>query len=102
MAILANTARNLTKAQTSTGSSTQKSTATYQTVAQNLIQGGTKTLEQLNTVLASKTGLTTEQKAGIVEAFKNELGWKAPLNAGVTQYENNATVEAYKSANNIK
>lgn len=37
-----------------------------------------------------------------MNAFKQELGWKAPLVAGRTEYEQNADVAAYKAANNIK
>jgi len=59
-------------------------------------------LDALTKRLESQPSLTAEKKLGITNAFKEKLGWKVPLKAGVTQYENNAIVDAYKTANNIK
>lgn len=102
VAMLATAAKNLTKANTWTGTSTnKKGLETAQDLAVSLIKGWYSTLEQVNTALAARTNLTNEQKIMVVDAFKEKLGWKAPLAEGVTQYENNATVAAHKAANNI-
>lgn len=79
--MLANSAKNLTKANTTTGSTgttNNKATATAKNIAQGLISKGYNTLEQLTKVLSAQN-LTAEQKNAITDAFNEQLGWKAPL-----------------------
>ena len=104
VAMLAASAKNLTKANTTSGSgwtSNAKSLATAKTIAQSAISKGYNTLENFTKYLSTQN-LTPEQKTMITDAFKQELGWKAPLTTGRTQAEQNADVAAYKAANNIK
>lgn len=108
VAMLANSAKNLTKANTTTGSTgttNNKATATAKNIAQGLISKGYNTLEQLTKVISAQN-LTAEQKNAITDAFNEQLGWKAPLTfnwiGGRTQATQNADVAAYKAANNIK
>ena len=104
VAMLANSAKNLTKANAtagSTGTTNNKAAATAKNIAQGLISKGYNTLEQLTKVLSTQN-LTAEQKKAITDAFNEQLGWKAPLVAGRTQATQNADVAAYKAANNIK
>lgn len=75
--------------------------ATAKTIAQSAISKGYNTLENFTKYLSTQN-LTPEQKTMITDAFKQELGWKAPLTTGRTQAEQNADVAAYKAANNIK
>lgn len=101
VAMLASAAKNLTKAPTWTGT-TKKASSAAQELASKYIAKWVVTLDQLTKALQTNVTLTDEQKALVTSSFKEQLGWKAPLKAGVTQYENNADVEAYKAANNIK
>lgn len=102
VAILASTARNLTRWTTSSGSSTQKSSWTYTSIAQKFISWWVNTVDWLTSALNAYPNITDEQKNWIISAFKEQLWWKAPLKAWVTQYENNAVVDAYKKTNNIQ
>ena len=104
VAMLANSAKNLTKANATAGSTwttNTKALATAKNIAQWLISKGYNTLEQLTKVLSTQN-LSVEQKKAITDAFNEQLGWKAPLVAGRTQATQNADVAAYKAANNIK
>ncbi len=108
VAMLANSARNLTKATTwggSTGSTNTKVAATAKTIAQKAIAGWYNTLENFTKYLSTLT-ISDDLKAIAMNAFKQELGWKAPLPFnwvwGKTEYDHNADVAAYKAANNIK
>lgn len=101
VSILAASARNLAKPQAWTGGSNQKTSQAADAIAQALIGKGYNTLEQLTKFLSAQT-IPDEQKTAIIDSFKQKLWWKAPLTAWTTQYDNNATVAAYKSANNIK
>ena len=79
--MLANSAKNLTKANAtagSTGTTNNKAAATAKNIAQGLISKGYNTLEQLTKVLSTQN-LTAEQKNAITDAFNEQLGWKAPL-----------------------
>ena len=99
VAMLANTAKNLTKAQASGSSwkATGKASDTADALAQALVSKWYKTVDQVTKAL-SASSLSDTQKAAVLESFKEKLWWKVPLREGVTQYQNNATVDAALAA----
>lgn len=107
VAKLANTAKNYTKPTATTGTGTKKTTTTTQNsdkvsqLVDTLNAKGYTKPEQVQTALAQST-LSADAQKQVLDAWNAKYGWHAPLVAGRTQAEQDADVNAYKQAHNIK
>lgn len=107
--MLANTARNLTKADTSANGKKTSSTTTPTKDTASVIKSiidtatakGITTPEQMKTALANST-LSDAMKQQVMAAWEQDKGWHAPLVAGRTQAQQDADIAAYKQSHNIK
>lgn len=115
VAMLANTAKNLTKPtstgtsstarsssnKTSSASSPKDTAAVIKSIIDTATAKGITTADQMKTALAS-SNLSDTMKQQVLSAWEEQKGWHAPLVAGRTRAQHDAELAEYKKTHNIQ